>query len=121
MFFIPSMLFETINDNNALCIFPNRSGKVFLANDSFDPTRFGHWKKSVEYIQKYGINPVGKITYYHNQNKIQGIVYKKWEDLDNIMINKIEKIIEKMIRKKFNLNIKGQHPLNIKAFLFHED
>ena len=88
--FIPSFLFEKIN-NNVLCIFPNRSGKVFFANDIFNPAYLGHWKKSVEYIQKYGINPVGKITYYHNQNKIQYIVYKKWGDLDDIMIKKAEK------------------------------
>jgi hypothetical protein len=113
----PSFLANPIDDY-VLFMLPDQSGRVWLTSESLNPFVMGR-KKVIQIIDERGIKPVGKITLY-NQSQIVYIVYKKWRDLDDKILRKIETGIKKMVSSQLDLS-KKSHQMNIKRFLFQED
>lgn len=113
-----NLLYNPIDQNHVLFMLPDQSGRVWLSSESLNPV-MGHWKTVIQVIDKRGIKPVGKITLY-NKSKIVHTVYKKWGDLDDKMLRKIDTGIKKIISSQLDLS-KKSHQMNIKRFLFQED
>jgi hypothetical protein len=117
--FFPSFLYNPIDQDYVLFLLPDQSGRVWLTSKSLNPCIVGHWKKVIKIIDERGIKPVGKITLY-NKSQIAYTVYKKWGDLDDKMLRKIETGIKRMVSSQFDLS-KKSHKMNIKLFLFQAD
>ena len=115
----PSFLTALINQDSVLFMLPDQSGRVWLSSKNLDPFAGNHWKKVIKVIDERGIKPVGKITLY-NKSQLAYTVYKKWGDLDDKTLKKIEIGIKRIVSSQLDLS-KKSHQMNIKRFLFQED
>jgi hypothetical protein len=115
----PSFLTALINQDSLLFMLPDQSGRVWLSSKNLDPFAGNHWKKVIKVIDERGIKPVGKITLY-NKSQLAYTVYKKWGDLDDKTLKKIEIGIKRIVSSQLDLS-KKSHQMNIKRFLFQED
>lgn len=125
----PSMFTEKLSATELLVMFPDQSGRCFVAsNKKFDPFQFNHWKLALKYADELKFNPSLILT-YDEQTKLIG-----WETIDKSLETPIKgkmlKAVEKLLKLPLGEPVKCMeklryarffvHPLTLKEFLQQE-
>jgi hypothetical protein len=77
--FIPDMLFSVINRDNAVVLFPDRSGNVYRFGKEiqFDPLCYPTWKVALQKVHELKVKPCAKLEVDPDSGEIGWVVLDK--------------------------------------------